>query len=631
MTFSTGTSPGAPDPYKITIDSKTYQIAQNASNQRLFQTASVGQDLKEDFDFTQLSWGMGESTKQTENGYYFSENLDLTNRGLRVSPKVNVVAMTDTVGAAGRFFEAADSGGTTYTYFARQATASITQLIVSKVRQLDGVVRNTRTFTVTGGDVVAQGAVRFNNLIFMATDTGVADVQCIMRLSTVQTDTSNDDWTAVHNTALNGVRGLFVVEQLEGNTAKLGRVTSRNKVQVVVTATTTDPLVEANWEETGQVGSSSSVVSDFSPGAPLTLIATEDNLYAWDPAGNTYPIIPFIQQSVVPSSSPAANVIPYGATTIFAHITAFHSALWRAIDNSRAKPIGVEQIKNFRDVPNITAPNNLIYGKGASSGDWLYIPYNLNPSYYLLAFQFRQHPANGLEVIWHTLLKRSFPIHSLFVDRRNQLNWSELGGSQTAYIALAKDGSPDVATNRGNDSDVDEWYGPDLDFGFPEVVKQARYVFVEVEGGNANQSWQFKIHLDGGAVASIGSAITTAATTNINWTVGTNDTFVRLRPRWTATMGTLGSTNDAKILRFVIYARTPDTQRVVLVTDDQSRRSLYDMAKILRKLKDAGPVAVFEPGTNESTNCYIQSVDIVQEAGVGEALALTYWRWAVAA
>ena len=78
--------------------------------------------------------------------------------------------------------------------------------------------------------------------------------------------------------------------------------------------------------------------------------------------------------------------------------------------------------------------------------------------------------------------------------------------------------------------------------------------------------------------------------------------------------------NDPKILSLIVHARTADIWRVVLTDAGDSQRSLFDIAKLLRKQKDSGPVTIREPNTNETFTAYVKQVnDILYSTKDAEA------------
>jgi len=311
---------------------------------------------------------------------------------------------------------------------------------------------------------------------------------------------------------------------------------------------------------------------------------------------------------------------------------------------AEAKNISVDKIAYYAKSINITPPIRLRYLEGAAFGDWVYWIYasqeQSSTASYLLAMKFDRHPANQMGVIWHTLIKRSTQMRSLLITSDAKLWWTEPGTSSTGKIKniqLSADGSPDSAS-RGEISSTYEYYGPEVDFGEPEVIKQFRYAFVEVEGGVGACSWQVKYYRDSDiSPTSLGSAITTTEGTNLTWTPGSADTGRRLRMRITATTtaGFVAGTDDPKVLHMMVYARSPDVVRMVITPKDRrSQKNMFETVKALRKLKDAGPITIREPDTNETHSAYVKAVGLIRYDGLdgpSQGIELIVERFTVAA
>ena len=193
-------------------------------------------------------------------------------------------------------------------------------------------------------------------------------------------------------------------------------------------------------------------------------------------------------------------------------------------------------------------------------------------------------------------------------------------GTPTAdlkYITLNADGSPRtaLAANRGTASATSTWIGPEIDFGLPYETKQLRLMTVETENfptaGAAGVTLQLGVYRDGGSTTTVGATITTAGTntTEREPTVGTTDTGYRFRPYLTLATGAsyAPTSGDPRTLRLKMEARSPDIIRTVLLPSD--KRNLFEMKKILRKLKNAGVKTIREPETNETFSGRIIAVN----------------------
>lgn len=176
------------------------------------------------------------------------------------------------------------------------------------------------------------------------------------------------------------------------------------------------------------------------------------------------------------------------------------------------------------------------------------------------------------------------------------------------YIQLANDGSPRTAMgrDRGAVSSTYEHYFAEVFF---EQQLQARYIRVETEGFDSTTSLQLKIHRDGGAADSIGSAITSDDWHKVEFTPGTTDSLRRGRLAWTLT--TNGSyaptTSDPRTLRAVLGLRGPDIYRCVLKLGKSERQALAERKK-LRKRKGSGIIQAKESWTGTQYRCDVLSV-----------------------
>jgi hypothetical protein len=460
-----------------------------------------------------------------------------------------------------------------------------------------------------------------------------------MQLTLVKTDTSDDTW-ATHSASLNGVRCLFVIDSIEGATPTLARITSNNNLIDTVSSTTASAaLTEANWANAGIIGDTTGQANVATSHAGYHFIGKGDNLYAWSKGADTtspgfsYGIIPFQNRFI---SAPGAAdtgyaLTPYGNRVFFSH---FIFGLWGITGVSDAKREGVDDIPYYTSAPNITTPVRLRYLEGVGHPGWMYFIYSpavTGSAYgYLLAAQVKRSPVSGLSLTWHTILRRENQMRCPYIDSGMRLWWAEPGQSRLAYIQLALDGSPDGAT-RGNISSTYEDYESETDFGLPEITKQFRYAFLEIEGGTANASWQLKYYLDGGTVNSLGSPLTTASG-NLNWTVGTTDTGRRLRMRLTCTTNGSHATNtDPKAVRLIVYARSPDSVRVVITPSSQ--RNLFETLKLARKWVDAGPLTIREVETNETHSAYVRVANLIHyqtDTGYDDGVEVLMDRWTIA-
>ena len=567
--------------------------------------------------------------------------MDMSRRGMRIGNQVKTVAMAagDIPSARiGFFFEALTAGGTRVLYFYCARSTTVVRMTkidpVGDARVTGGVAGAQQPFDFTVGAATNVNAGRPETFeskkhICLGID-GSSSVLALQRLDTCANGTAIDTWGAIDVASAYDI--LLGCEANNGKSRLLR--TNGNTVQTCESGTSGDgTLDDANWKPVPgfDVGLREAyrVMLGGCNAAGIVFLSKADGLFTWDRNGNSWPVIPTAGQQ--------------GATTRYCTLCAafsnyvfygHQSGMQYVQGLNRFGAGGPDGIKGYSDVPNITTPVKLKSYSMAFLGNWIYMDYtddvNNNLSY-ILAGQVGPHP-DGHPIIWHPIVKRTNEIRSLYIDAAAKLWWSEPGQDRLAYIQLGTDGSPNGGLRGATSGPVDyEWYGPDLDFGLPDKQKQLRYAYFELESGHADYSWQLKCYRDSGAVESVDDAFTTNAHNHLNWTIAAS-LFHRVRLRMTAT-GTGDHTDgDPLGLRLVVGARTMDTMRVVITTNTlRDKLSLFEIAKEIRQLKNAGPQTMSEPGTNEDFTGYVRAVNLVP-IGPGETgVEVLYDRWQIAA
>ena len=648
-------APGSPDPRKTTINGSTYTIREKDGALEHI-VVSTGRDLREEWDFRSGSLGMGETTRVTETGYYFTDNIDATGRGLRLGPTITVVstnvlwptASSGLLNGRAWWFEEVDTSDVEYLYLTvKTGTTNIRthKITLSTMAVISGA---SQPFDETVDASNSPGRPeRFNGSWFRCEAGQSATTRAIQRLTTVNTGTGADTWTPYSTTDnVNMLLRESVSDSTKATVQRLYRAQSVNKVQTVNSDAGSPegaPLVAASWAPipgypVGEGTTIYAVVVDGVSHAGMTLLAKQDGLFAFDPSGNSYNILEFLQKGNLRTymADSGKYTVSFGEIVIYPHATGLYLVTnMRKIQRAGPDAIGTapgSRIK-YTSVPNITAPRNFRHYEVTSHSHWIWFVYadsTNNNNSYIFAAQIGPHPQSNNALILHTVVKRANEVRDVYIDSDQKLVWGEPGQNRFCYMQLGNDGSPDSSL-RGNVSSTYKYVASETDFGEPEITKQGRYIFVETEGGVSTCSWQLSQYRDSGSQETLAAftAITTAAATNLNWTMGTTDTFRRWR--WdvvATTTGAYSTSSDPKILRVIVYARSADRVRVVLIPDENSR-NLFEMTKVLRKLKDAGPISVREPGTNESTSVYIRSVN--QIAGAVPGVQIEYDRFAVSA
>lgn len=669
---------GANEPGKFNIvlrgeaTARTFDIAQGPEGEYIYEIVGVGRELKESWDFRAPSDGLGEVTRYspTSNGEYFTNNIDTSARGLRMSPSIGQssnadITLTAVTGVSQiQYFEEIDASSNRYTYIhcvKDTTTDPPTTLRVIKINNSTNaiVAAATEDFTYTGHVYLRPGRPeRWGAFTYICANSPTADIDAMVQLNNCTTSGA-DVWTRI-NSAVN-VHGLLREESGAGAGTTTGAVNrllrgiNANQIQSNSVATTgtagvpvqDGPLANANWAPSPghEVGSAGGIMTGGASYAGYTFIAKTDGLYAFDADGNSYSVITFVSRSANDTNN-GYGTTAYGDRCFYPCENGF----WRILDITRAALMGPDSIPGYTRMTGLGSSAAPIRGRHfevTSYGKWIYcLYYGPGDTSYVLAATIERHPQTGFEMKWYSLIFRdSETLRGIFVDSRRQLRFcGSVSGSLTAQehrIQLAQDGAPDVTTTgRGAPSATHIWFGPEVDFGERETLKQLRWAFVEVESGVATAAWRVGQYRDSRTVELIASSfdgvsVGQTSPVSVNWTVGTTDTCYRFRPeiRCVTTAGyDETATIDPKILSLVIHARTADVWRVVLT--ESSQANLFDVGKLLRQQKNAGPVTIREPGTNETHTAYVKQVnDILYATSTGQSrgLEIVYERFSAAA
>lgn len=657
----------SPDKFNIILrgetTARTFSIAQGSEGEPMFEMVGSGRDLKESWDFRLPSNGMGETVRYspTSNGEHFTVNMDTTSRGIRLSPSINgdnnaSLSLTG-LPSSGLLDDsnyvayAEETAGTGVTLIYIRTPISTTVVRTWKVRGETGaeIAAGQYSPTYTASDRLQAGRYeRFDGITYECTYTPNVDVNSLEGLTTItattDTRTSIDD--PVNVTMLlreeSGTGGGTTTNA----TTRLLRGLTSNQLQSVNSEALGDgPLDNANWAPSPghEIGDVTAIITGGASIGGLTFVAKTDGLYTTDQDGNYYSVITFVSRMNADRQN-GFGTIGYGDRCFYPS----EQGLWRVIDISRAQLIGPDAIPGYTRTPQTAIstsamPHRLRHYELAYYGKWIYALYGdpTGSNTYILAGTIERHPDTGFEMKWYTLIRRTETLRGLFVDSLRQLRTVDLTTGREHVFKLALDGSPDsTADGRGAPDDTADWVGPQVDFGEPEVLKQLRWAWVEVENGVSTADWRIQVYRDGGAGATLGltfDGVTADETSPVsrNWTVGTNDTCYKVQfgLRCITSASYDETAGDPKILSLVVHARTADIWKVVLTDTGDSRMNLFDVAKLLRKSKDAGPVTIREPGTNETHTAYVKQVnDVLYSTTTGQArgVEVIYERFAVA-
>jgi hypothetical protein len=602
------------DKDQITIDGVTYKIAS-------WDTVELGEDLEEKFPHGGFR-GMGEAFRATDAGYLMTDNVDMTTIGrMRLAPEVtyNTAITEATRPKSGCFFEATD-GVTDFIYMTLGHNAQKMKSDGTQEYQDD-----------LSGDGTSFGvAAYFESEWFAPEGSGDNFVKLTPKATGVGTAWDGDE--AVDAGTL---KALHFTTFQDGATAKL----ARGQATPVVDFADTNPETAAEWGEDYETGDSGQTIRAMVEGPDgLLYVSTDVNLYRGDGEGNFYGLNPFVNKGK-PSTTNGLGTWVSAPYIFWPHESGLQVFDVRSDDWNR---VSLDDIPWFREVGNITAPVGYRARHGVSIGDWNYWICNggddSGPGRIIGGYPRKRIGGAGISWVWHSIYYSSTAeLALLYVDSAKKLWWVEMNGTSnvTAFMQLNADGSPrSISANRGAASKTYTWYGPDLDFGKPDKLKQFRAWDVQhnmASGGSAYIQYQNKVYIDEGSATSVDSAVSGSdawAQTTSEWTVGTNDTGYRLRPsRVFTTGGSYVNTGDPMTGYEVIRARTPTIEQAILKEGPQTLR---EMKKVVRKLQNAGTKTIIEPETGDSFSGEVVSVRNVTLRDQTKALEVKIRRWDIA-
>ena len=605
---------------KCSIHSTTYPVLD-------WQTTRVGEELEESWE----TWhnGMGETTKYSGQGFYTAADsgVDTTAYGMaRISPVLNAVTATGVdASTVGYFFETVSPNGTKYVYFCQGE-------VIYKLNFTTGATVGTNK-TVTGGVAGVFGKpFKFGGVWHIPQQYGAGVIQ---KLTTVHnTLGANDDtWTTISpDLGSNWTHGT--VFQLNN-----APVIALSYSDQIITNTTSSAT---GWTAQGEVGDSSTVITDLVEAQGFLYVAKEDNLYEFDTSGSSKPIIPFLNRDNVDvdngrGSHAFGDIIFYPST----------QGLWRYRIGIGALPIGPDTIRTFTVAAGQSPSIRLRHRNVFSMGEWIYSAYGTA----LLCGRLRREgDAPGHEMVWHEILNGISNQRAFFTDSAYKI-WMAGALADKIFFtdAFGADGGPGGATTRGAANNNYTLVFDERDFGFPYVQKQLRICLAELENWSSQVTGRVKFFRDGGSVDSdniINS--TSGGVLEGLFTVGTRDTCYRVRPEFQFVVGgTWTNTNDPRLLRLSLRARSPDEIEVTIPADQEILKEYgltpETVEDNLRHLQNAGAgatsvgmVAVREPGPEAgqvATSSFNAQVVAVTDGrydspqGINYVFRVTLRRW----
>lgn len=386
-----------------------------------------------------------------------------------------------------------------------------------------GTLLSTETLSLTPTQPMGRPALWYdgtNTQWRVPTGDSTNDMQS---LTAIASGTGNDTWEPTDSGTCDAdARHLFVVGE------KLYRTTGNNEVSVL--PRNTDPTTEANWGDEFYVGSDATKITDIGEAGGLCYIAKEDGFYEWDGEGTADNVLPEI--GYAPRN---------GQGMIYWHggfLIPTASGLWWT---RTGQPVGPDSNpNNSQNHPSLPAANASKGGRwmGLSSfGAYVFGIY-VTPTggLSLLCWGRERHdadPPGWGPLIWHILAQPAADhddFHGCFVTETSERSLADTSpyiwyaaGNSVSGKPLDKEGAPRLT--RGQISVADSWvYSGDIDFGCPRVLKQLWKIDGWADDINTDHLFRFRVARDGGALATVGSDITSDGYFEQFWTQDSADT-----------------------------------------------------------------------------------------------------------
>jgi hypothetical protein len=589
----------------VVIDSKRY-VVHKERGRVLWRVQETQEEVPgESGSFVSEGWlegghlGMGETEKESKAGYYFSDNMDATQKGwIRLSPQINTAPQTGSFTMKDDtnvvFWEAQDTNNNSFVYVAHRQDTSNTNSIK--------IVPGTDEASVSGtvNHVTANAAdptrpARYNGDLYLVLSGSTSRVENLRELTLPVAAVDVADTWASNDTATSGFYGLTTFQ--EGGDATLLRIKHQASAEKYTAST---PLVNAGWTTTAiKIGDPGEVGADVGVSGETPFVSTRLGCYVFD--GTRAVLRAPIKRDRTPLSGAGLGTFPFSDIIFYPH-----QHLWR-IRGHQSLPVSPDDIEGYRDV-GLSAPIAYRHRHGdASEGKWFYSIYTDDSTSYILAGRLRED-SRGLgesddEIVWHTLVKRSVRTNGLFVDTfNNRLWWGEPANDRVAYINLAADGSPNTTDNRGAASTTFTYTFPETNFGLPDTLKEFHRVDVLVENwpDAADAPLQIQYAKDGATSwTNLSSTITADGLNKRFFTPSVDGYRIRLRLSITTGAAFNPSSDDPRIKSVIIHALPrpdkADVFRAVInatETADLMKKSHKGVRDALKNLENADPVTI---------------------------------------
>ena len=343
-------------------------------------------------------------------------------------------------------------------------------------------------------------------------DSGLID-----SLTTIAASTSNDTWSGGTDA---DARHLLVVKN------QLYRTTGANEVSIL--PRNTDPETEAGWGDEFYFGDAGFKITDIAQVAGQIMAPKEDGLWEFDGVAEAVNVLPELG-----IAERNGQGLSYGRGGFF--IPGVAGLYW----TRTGEPIGPESHDDYHiaNDPSIGAGEYFKHGRWMGTANYNGHLYGLYVnSVGTTALVVWGYPVgNEWRFYALALVTADFDnFHGIYVSETSKFSASEVrpclwfaNGNNLSYIWLDKNGAPMLRRGDIDVASAATATSGRIDFGYPRVLKQLRYISGWAEDMVASNTFTLRVYRDGGTVESVpptSSTITTDGYFSQYWTQDTNDT-----------------------------------------------------------------------------------------------------------
>lgn len=373
--------------------------------------------------------------------------------------------------------------------------------------------------------------------------------------------------------------------------------TNANKIE---TATTAAGLTASPGPSVGfEVGDDSFDITDILTQQGENLIVRPDQIFRFDPNGNSMPMQDFVKWNLSTSALTGAGSLGYSAYAYWVHNTGLYLVYGDVV-----RPVGLESDQDFHIAPNSDFDSFPYYLGSFALGRWAYFARRTQ--------------------VWQTYIQDDGTLlwfGPLFTTSGNPLVLAggSLGpnvwfgeGSNIYKMQLEPDGSTRgelTDTRSTTQITTPEVIFPQWDAGRPDRLKQLRKFWYLIERIGAGETLQAVVQRDGAANQNWGSAASTSGLFERIGVAGTSDTFRRLKAGFTAAGH--GSSTGPIVEKWGLEAHSADMWRVTIpltAEEDTGSQGIDGSLQNLRQLKHGQAIEVQAPGRNGSFTAHVYQV-----------------------